>query len=89
MKNKPLEYPAQLIEVLVQQARGKAAVLADAGRVGAIGEVAEWPKARHWKCRIRETVSRVQIPPSPPNRTSSTRRPDDYLRPPGCFLDCS
>ena len=28
--------------------------------------MAEWPKARHWKCRIRETVSWVQIPPSPP-----------------------
>src|SRR5438874_7813055 len=50
------------------------------------GEVAEWPKARHWKCRRRETVSRVQIPPSPPNRACSTRRPDDYFRPPGCYL---
>src|SRR5947209_6457383 len=30
------------------------------------GEVAERLKARHWKCRIWETVSRVQIPPSPP-----------------------
>jgi hypothetical protein len=29
------------------------------------GEVAERPKARHWKCRMGESSSRVQIPPSP------------------------
>ena len=30
------------------------------------GEVAEWLKAHAWKACIRETVSRVQIPLSPP-----------------------
>jgi hypothetical protein len=30
------------------------------------GEVAEWLKALAWKACIRETVSRVRIPPSPP-----------------------
>ena len=31
------------------------------------GEVAEWLKAHAWKACIRETVSWVRIPPSPPN----------------------
>ena len=30
------------------------------------GEVAEWLKAHAWKVCIRETVSRVRIPLSPP-----------------------
>src|SRR6516162_492914 len=30
------------------------------------GEVAEWLKAHAWKACIRETVSWVRIPPSPP-----------------------
>ncbi len=30
------------------------------------GEVAEWLKAHAWKACIRETVSRVRIPLSPP-----------------------
>ena len=39
------------------------------------GEVTERPKVRHWKCRIRVTVSRVRIPPSPPsNGVSGMRR---------------
>ncbi len=33
---------------------------------GARGEVAEWLKAHAWKVCIRETVSRVRIPLSPP-----------------------
>jgi hypothetical protein len=33
----------------------------------AIGEVAEWLKAHAWKVCRRDTVSRVRIPPSPPN----------------------
>ena len=33
---------------------------------GSAGEVAEWLKALAWKACIRETVSRVRIPPSPP-----------------------
>jgi hypothetical protein len=32
------------------------------------GEVAEWLKAHAWKACIRETVSWVRIPPSPPIR---------------------
>src|SRR2546423_15451930 len=35
-------------------------------RVEARGEVTERPKVRHWKCRIRVTVSRVRIPAPPP-----------------------
>ena len=31
------------------------------------GEVAEWLKAHAWKACIRETVSWVRIPPSPPS----------------------
>ena len=30
------------------------------------GQVAEWSKARAWKVRRRETVSRVRIPSCPP-----------------------
>lgn len=30
------------------------------------GKVAEWSKAHAWKACIRETVSRVRIPPFPP-----------------------
>ncbi len=33
---------------------------------GPSGEVAEWLKAHAWKACIRETVSRVRIPLSPP-----------------------
>src|SRR5882724_2902564 len=33
------------------------------------GGVAEWLKALAWKACIRETVSRVRIPPPPPNET--------------------
>jgi hypothetical protein len=33
---------------------------------GVSGEVAEWLKALAWKACIRETVSWVRIPPSPP-----------------------
>ena len=32
---------------------------------GALGEVSEWLKEHAWKACIRETVSRVRIPPSP------------------------
>lgn len=31
-----------------------------------LGQVAEWSKARAWKVRRRETVSRVRIPSCPP-----------------------
>lgn len=31
-----------------------------------IGEVSEWSKEQAWKVCIRETVSWVRIPPSPP-----------------------
>src|SRR5262245_41852055 len=31
------------------------------------GGVAEWPKVRHWKCRVRATVPWVRIPPPPPS----------------------
>jgi hypothetical protein len=37
-----------------------------AGRFFRCGEVAEWLKALAWKACIRETVSWVRIPPSPP-----------------------
>ena len=30
-----------------------------------LGEVAERPKAQHWKCCVGVTLPRVQIPPSP------------------------
>src|ERR1700751_3727021 len=36
------------------------------GRFFRCGEVAEWLKALAWKACIRETVSWVRIPPSPP-----------------------
>jgi hypothetical protein len=36
------------------------------GQKDAHGEVAEWLKAHAWKACIRETVSRVRIPLSPP-----------------------
>src|SRR5262245_25613154 len=32
-----------------------------------VGGVAEWPKVRHWKCRVRATVPWVRIPPPPPH----------------------
>src|SRR3989344_4621562 len=35
------------------------------GSVVMFGEVAEWTKAPHSKCGVRETVPRVRIPPSP------------------------
>ena len=35
------------------------------------GEVAEWLKAPAWKACIRETVSWVRIPPSPPVKLKS------------------
>lgn len=38
------------------------------------GQVAEWSKARAWKVRRRETVSRVRIPSCPP--PSSLKYPD-------------
>jgi hypothetical protein len=37
------------------------------------GEVAEWLKAHAWKACIRETVSRVRIPLSPPVSLCETR----------------
>src|SRR4029450_10019639 len=37
-----------------------------AGFVEQRGGVAEWPKVRHWKCRVRATVPWVRIPPPPP-----------------------
>jgi hypothetical protein len=36
-----------------------------------IGEVTEWLKVRHWKCRVRVTVPGVRIPPSPLERLRS------------------
>ncbi len=29
------------------------------------GEVSEWPKERHWKCRVGLALPWVRIPPSP------------------------
>ena len=40
---------------------------APARRPGGDGEVAEWLKAHAWKACLRETVTRVRIPPSPPH----------------------
>lgn len=37
------------------------------------GEVSEWSKEHAWKVCIREIVSRVQIPSSPPHSTKSPR----------------
>ena len=39
------------------------------------GGVAEWLKAHAWKVCIRETVSRVRIPPPPPFNVSPTSIP--------------
>jgi hypothetical protein len=36
------------------------------------GEVAEWLKAHAWKVCLRETVTRVRIPLSPPPSLSAT-----------------
>jgi len=33
--------------------------------------VAEWLKAHAWKVCMRETVSRVRIPPPPPDKKAS------------------
>lgn len=30
-----------------------------------VGEVSEWFKERHWKCRVGFALPRVRIPPSP------------------------
>ena|GEM_PF-4885985 len=51
--------------------------------VRASGEVAEWLKAHAWKACIRETVSWVRIPLSPPSRRSRRRqiRPIDMSAP--------
>ena len=38
-------------------------------RPGVCGEVAEWLKAHAWKVCLRETVTRVRIPLSPPTET--------------------
>src|SRR5690606_25302912 len=43
------------------------------GKPGRRGEVAEWLKAHAWNACIRETVSRVRIPLSPPVSTASGR----------------
>ena len=39
------------------------------------GGVAEWPKVRHWKCRVRATVPWVRIPPPPPSNPNPRRGP--------------
>ena len=40
---------------------------ASSGDGGRRGEVAEWLKAHAWKVCLRETVTRVRIPLSPPD----------------------
>jgi hypothetical protein len=54
--------------------------------VRATGGVAEWLKAHAWKVCIRETVSRVRIPPPPPaeeNYSEAVRRALSFLSKPG------
>ena len=36
------------------------------------GELAEWSKAHDWKSCLRETVTRVQIPNSPPRKSPTS-----------------
>ncbi len=43
------------------------------------GEVSEWLKEHAWKVCIVETLSRVRIPPSPPNKTKP-RKGHFYFR---------
>ena len=44
------------------------------------GEVAEWLKAHAWKACLRETVTWVRIPPSPPEpKTESAKKPSGKI----------
>ncbi len=49
-----------------QKDGGRVAFSAELNIVRLAGGVAEWLKAHAWKVCIRETVSRVRIPPPPP-----------------------
>jgi hypothetical protein len=42
------------------------------------GRVAEWFKAHAWNACIRESVSRVRIPPLPPVFVATADPPRDY-----------
>ena len=46
--------------------RGAGAPPSEASLRKICGGVAERPKVRHWKCRVRVTVPWVRIPPPPP-----------------------
>lgn len=43
------------------------------------GEMSEWSKEHAWKACIRATVSRVQIPFSPPEKTAQPIRLSGFL----------
>ena len=43
------------------------------------GELAEWSKAHDWKSCLRETVTRVQIPNSPPKKSTQTGALFDWI----------
>src|SRR5215469_16403273 len=46
--------------------RGKVDQLRGIADRNGAGGVAEWPKVRHWKCRVGATLPWVRIPPPPP-----------------------
>ena len=58
-----------------QRAYGARPLQKDRVRLGVrCGGVAEWLKAHAWKVCMRETVSRVRIPPPPPvNRSQQSQ----------------
>lgn len=87
-EGKGIEYPTYLIEMAGRASPGKRVRLGELGVGGCkSGEVAEWPKAQHWKCCIWETVSWVQIPPSPPFSLEHFAAFSSPRRIPRCFGD--
>ena len=79
-----------------QKDGGRVAFSAELNIVRLAGGVAEWLKAHAWKVCMRETVSRVRIPPPPPAKpqqpvsaaAETFARPEELrafcLRPPDC-----
>ena len=53
--------------------RGAPASAMPVRQAEACGEVAEWLKAHAWKVCLRETVTRVRIPLSPPVACASSK----------------
>ena len=53
----------------VLQNRAYSCMIHNASKKKCRGELAEWSKAHDWKSCLRETVTRVQIPNSPPKKS--------------------